>query len=405
MRTFFSGSELSVLKKPVGRVPECGACGLFKNCNTPKMEPSGRGKKRILIVSESPGPDEDARGLQLAGNTGQELIRIMGKYGIDVKRDCWIDNSLRCRPTNSESKDKKKWVDYCRPNIINSIEEFQPEIIVLLGATACQSVLGWLWKDDVGGISRWAGYQIPHQRLNCWICPTYHPAHLNKEKSRVLNRRFEEQIEAISQLDSRPWEKTPNYEKDIQIIYSPSEVPAFLNRYKEGVVSFDYETNTLKPDSKEAQIVSCSVCFDGKETVAYPWHGEAVEATRALFKRPGVRFVGANIKFEDRWTRAKLGIEIGKAWLHDVVLGAHAIYNASKVRKITSVKYQSFVFYGVDSYDDHIKPFLRTKKGGNSINKIKEIDMKSLLLYNGMDSLLEYKIAMNQMKTLKRGCI
>lgn len=404
MRTFFAPAELAVLKPPVSRVPECGICGLWRTCKSPKMEPSGKGRKRILVVAEAPGQDEDASGKQLVGNSGDELMRVMNKYGIDMRKDCWLDNSLRCRPPNNDIKNKK-WVQYCRPNIINSIEEFQPEIIILLGGTATQSVLGWLWKDDVGGINRWAGYQIPHQKLNVWICPTFHPSYLLREKSKVLNRRFEEHIEAIGKLETRPWDKVPDYQKDIQLIFSPSEVPILLDKYRDGIVAFDYETNMLKPDHEKAEIVSCSVCWNGKETIAFPWHGEAVKAARKLFKRPGVRFVGANIKFEDRWTRAKLDIEIGNAWLHDIVLGAHAIYNASKIRKITSVKFQSLVFYGMDSYDDHLKPYLKTKKGGNAINRIRDIDMKTLLMYNGLDSFIEYRIAKHQMATLKRGTI
>jgi len=366
------------------------------------MEPSGRGRKKILVVAEAPGADEDSQGKQLVGNSGQELMRVMAKYKLDMRRDCWLENSLRCRPPNNEIKNNKV-IAYCRPNVINSIEEFQPEVILILGGVAAQSVLGWLWKDDVGGITRWAGYQIPHQRLNAWICPTFHPAFLLREKSKVLNRRFEEHIEAIANLESRPWDKVPDYSKDVKIVYSPSDVPALLDKYRDGVVAFDYETNMLKPDSENAEIVTCSVCFEGKETIAFPWHGVAITAMSELLQRKGLRFVGGMIKFEDRWTRAKLKIEIGKAWLHDIVIGAHAIYNASKVRKITSVKFQAFVFYGVDSYDDHIKPWLKTKKGGNAQNRIRELDMKSLLLYNGIDSLVEYKIAMLQMRTLKRG--
>jgi len=390
------------MKPPVSRVAECEACGLYKTCNTPKMEPSGHGRKRILVVAEAPGAEEDERGVQLVGNSGHELMAVMSRHGIDMRRDCWLENSLRCRPPNNEIKNKK-WVKYCRPNVINTIEEYNPEIVILLGGVACQSVLGWLWKDDVGGITRWAGYQIPHQKLNCWICPTYHPSYLLREKNKVLDRRFDEHIKAVSEIDSRPWDKVPDYSKDIQLIFEPSEVPNFLNRYKEGIVCFDYETNMLKPDHAKAEIVSCSVCWNGKETVAFPWHGAAIEASRKLFTRPNVRFVGGNIPFEDRWTRAKLGVEIGSAWLHDIVTGAHVIYNASKVRKITSVKFQSFVMYGTESYDDHLKPYLKTKKGGNAINRIREVDMRTLLIYNGIDSLVEYKIAMNQMKTLKRG--
>lgn len=400
---FFSATELAVLKPTVGRVAECGACGLYKTCKSPKMEPSGKYKKQIMILAEAPGKDEDDQGKQLVGNSGHELMRILYKHGIDMRRDCVLENSLRCRPPDNKIKNKKS-IAYCRPNVINTIEEYNPVVIIVLGGVAVQSLLGWLWKEDIGGINRWAGFQIPNQRLNAWICPTFHPAYLLREKSPVLDKRFEEHLEAAVSHKHRPWEEKPDYEKKIQIVYNVSDVPRILERYKEGILSFDYETNMLKPDSQKARIVCCSFCWQGKETVAFPWHGEAIKATRKLLERRTIRLTAANLPFEDRWTRAKLGLEIGDRWLHDSVNGAHVIYNASKIRAVTSLKFQAFALLGIEPYDDHIKPFLKAK-GGNGVNRIDQVDLKSLLLYNGLDSLFEFQVAKKQMKILKRGVL
>jgi len=66
---------------------------------------------------------------------------------------------------------------------------------------------------------------------------------------------------------------------------------------------------------------------------------------------------------------------------------------------ITSIKFQSFVLLGNESYDDHITKYFR-KTDKNGLNAIHEIDLKELLIYNGLDSLLEYKVAIKQMKLL-----
>jgi hypothetical protein len=83
------------------------------------------------------------------------------------------------------------------------------------------------------------------------------------------------------------------------------------------------------------------------------------------------------------------------------MLAAHALDNRPG---ITSLKFQVFAMLGMGSYDDHIKPFLKTK-GKLRLNHIDEIDERDLLLYNGLDSLYEYKLAQLQMPLLGREAI
>jgi hypothetical protein len=51
------------------------------------------------------------------------------------------------------------------------------------------------------------------------------------------------------------------------------------------------------------------------------------------------------------------------------------------------------------SYNDHIEPYFHSK-GTNEPNRIKEIDIQSLLLYNGLDALLEYLLSKIQMEEI-----
>ena len=162
------------------------------------------------------------------------------------------------------------------------------------------------------------------------------------------------------------------------------------------MLSFDYETNCLKPEGEGTEIVSCSVCWRGRRTISYPFVGEAVEATSDLLKSSMLK-IAANLKFEDRWTRVKLGHKV-ENWYWDTLLGAHILDNRSE---ITSVKFQAFVLLGQECYNKHIEDFLKPKKG-NRFNRIRELDLTDLLLYGGLDSCLEYWIAMKQIKLLRR---
>lgn len=394
---FFPASRL-LNKAPVSLVPKCGACGLFKTCKSPKMLPSGKGRRRFLILGEAPGADEDDEGAAFVGRAGRHLENALRKVGVDLRRDCTITNSLICRPPNNATPTSEQ-IDYCRPNLIKTLDEFKPDVIIPLGASAVQSLLTTIFKDkDIGGITRWAGFNIPCQRVNAWVCPTFHPSHLlRSEEDPVLELMFHEHLKRAAEHDSKPWDRVPDYKRDVEKIFKPREAAKLIREFikRGGWLAFDYETTRLKPEWPDAQIVSCSVCWRGKRTIAYPWLGEAIDATWELVRSRNPK-IASNIKFEDRWTRWFFGKGV-RNWRWCTMTNAHLIDNRER---ITSIKFQAFVLLGAESYDDHIKPFLRAKKGEKLNRILSEIDMGQLLLYNGLDSLLEYKVAMLQMEIM-----
>ena len=69
----FFPDGLIQMAEPASTIPQCGACGLYKGCKSPKMEPTGNGKRKVLIVGEAPGNEEDRKGIQLIGKSGKRL--------------------------------------------------------------------------------------------------------------------------------------------------------------------------------------------------------------------------------------------------------------------------------------------------------------------------------------------
>jgi hypothetical protein len=199
--------------------------------------------------------------------------------------------------------------------------------------------------------------------------------------------------------ESRPFEAVPDEKGEIESIFDTNEAAKILNdfRHRGGAIAFDYETNCLKPDSKKATLVSCSVCWMNKRTIAYPWQGKAIVATRKLLRSPLLK-IASNIKFEERWTRRKLKTRVLN-WEWCTMTASHIADNRPG---ITSVKFQSFVLLGSDIWDDHLSQFLRSAHKGSGFNQILEqIDLGDLLLYNGLDSLLEYRVALKQMELMQ----
>lgn len=374
------------------------------------MPPTGEGRRRVLIVAEAPGKEEDAQGEQLIGPAGQHLRGTLGPLGVNLDRDCWKTNAIICRPKDNRTPTNAE-VDYCRPNVNKAIRDLNPEVIIPMGLPAVRSVIGPLWKEDPGKMGRWVGWQIPSQKLNAWVCPTWHPSYLlrtggkydkSMNDNEVLARMYEEQLEAAFDLEGRPWgDSVPDWRADVRCTLDAEQAARWLQRVaqaREGMVAFDYETNMLKPDSPDARIVSASVAWGRTEperTFAFPWHGPAIKAFQQLMRSP-IPKIASNMKFEDRWTRMAFGHRV-RGWYWDTMLASHV---ADCRPEITGLKFQAFVLLGMPSFNDHIEPFLKTK-GNTKINQVlKQIDMDDLLLYNGLDSLLEFRVAVKQMAAL-----
>lgn len=376
------------------RVSYCGECGLSGGCRSPKMPWTGEGRKGILVVAEAPGEMEDRENTQLVGKAGQRLRRTLRKLGVDLDRDCWKTNAVICCP---EKRPTERQVVCCRPNLLKTIDLLKPDVILLLGTASVKSLIGHVWKEDVGAIGRWVGWRIPCQRSNAWLCPTWHSSYLLRQSDPVLDLWFENHLEAALELEGKPWpDGTPNYAAQVERIYEPSRAAGVLRKMVErgGTVAFDYETDRLKPDHPDASIVSCAVCWEGKKTIAYPWHGEAIKATGELL-RSGLGKIGALLKFEQRWTNRVFGHGV-RNWQWDTVATAHVLDSRSA---ITSVKFQSFVRLGMGPYDEEVGPYFRADSS-NEPNRIREIPLDRLLLYNSLDALLEFKIAELQRKEM-----
>jgi len=238
---------------------------------------------------------------------------------------------------------------------------------------------------------------------NCWVAPTYHPSYVNrslddKAEGPVIKLWFEKHLEAAVKLRNRPWNKIPDYANEVEIIMNSDNAFSTIRDVTKAKkpFAFDYETNKLKPDSDDAEIVCCSIST-GDKTFAFPWVGEAISAMKELLKSD-IPKIGYNTKFEDRWTRKEFGFPV-ENWVWDGMLSAHHLDNR---REITSCKFQAFVRLGMDDWGYKIKPYLQST-GNDGLNTIHQLDSRDLLLYCGLDSLLEYKIAFLQRKEMKNG--
>ena len=395
MRGFFNPAVLTAAVPP-GLLPKCGKCGLFRGCLSPKMDVIGEGRKRILVVGEAPDKAADEQGHFFVGKDGRLLRDELGRFDVDLERDCWITSALICRPPGNRTPTDKE-VGYCRPNLVNAVRHLNPEKILLLGAAAVRSLFGWLWRPDVGAIGRWVGFRVPLRRPNAWACPLWHPSFLDRAQKMpdgpVVMLWFRRWLAAALALPGRPWESLPEYPVDCEMDADAAadKLAAFADS---PAVAFDFETDRIKPDHPDSRLVCASVS-DGARTLAFPLVGPAAPALRALLRAP-VPKVGWNIKFEERWARRHLGTRV-RNWKWDGMLAAHVLDNRPR---ITGLKFQAFVQLGQPPWDAAVAGSL-TGDGESEVNRVGSARIADLLKYCGLDSALEFHVAKAQRKAMR----
>lgn len=106
----------------------------------------GNPAARVMIVGEAPGQEEDARGLPFVGRAGQLLDRMFDAIGLsrttpDARAALYITNVLTWRPPGNRKPEAPE-IAMMVPFLLRHIELAAPEVVVMMGNTPCQALLG-----------------------------------------------------------------------------------------------------------------------------------------------------------------------------------------------------------------------------------------------------------------------
>lgn len=134
----------------------------------------GKPAARVMVIGEAPGREEDRAGRPFVGRAGQLLDRMleaigMGRAADDPARGVYITNVLPWRPPSNRTPDATE-IAMMLPFLERHIALAEPEIIVLMGNTPCQALLGRT------GITRMRGNWVEVLGRPC--LPMFHPAYL-----------------------------------------------------------------------------------------------------------------------------------------------------------------------------------------------------------------------------------
>ena len=134
---------------------------------------------RLMLIGEAPGAREDALGEPFVGRSGQLLDRLLMDAGFDLQHDLYICNAVKCRPPQNR-RPKRSELLACRPWLDLQIASINPEVIVLIGATAVEAILG-----IKGGMTQLRG------QWRSWdgraVMPIFHPSFLLRNPTRAAD--------------------------------------------------------------------------------------------------------------------------------------------------------------------------------------------------------------------------
>jgi uracil-DNA glycosylase len=164
-------SSMSALREAV---QGCRGCPLYANA-TQAVFGEGLKSSEVMLVGEQPGDQEDRAGAPFVGPAGKLLDRALDAAGIDRER-AYVTNAVKHFKWKARGQrrihDKPSWTEVtaCRPWLDAELAAVKPRALVLMGATAGQSVLGRTFR-----VTQHRGVAIPSDLAEL-VTATIHPS-------------------------------------------------------------------------------------------------------------------------------------------------------------------------------------------------------------------------------------
>ena len=203
-------SDKAGLLAPIqARVAVCVKCPHLARSRTQTVFGVGNPEAELMFIGEAPGADEDAQGEPFVGRAGQLLTKIIVAMGFS-RADVYIANVLKCRPDMPRGSfgnrpPTPEEMQTCLPYLAEQIEIIRPKVLVALGATAVEGLLG-----TRGTMREMRGRWHSHQETPLMI--TYHPSYLLRSPAPTEKRKvWEDMLQVLERLGRPISEKQRRY--------------------------------------------------------------------------------------------------------------------------------------------------------------------------------------------------
>ncbi len=150
---------------------------------------------KIFFCGEAPGADEEIQGEPFVGKAGQLLTKIISAMGLS-RSDVYIGNIMNWRPELPTPRGNRPptpiEMAYCLPYLKAQIEIVKPQVVVALGMTAVNGLLGTDPKRKMGNVrGKWTNFEGTDLMI------TYHPSFLLQYASNAMKRLVWEDMMAV----------------------------------------------------------------------------------------------------------------------------------------------------------------------------------------------------------------
>lgn len=190
-----AAGDLAALRAAIDAFPHCALRETARNL----VFADGLAGARVMVVGEAPGRDEDIEGRPFVGRAGRLLDRMFAEIGLarDAKAPAgalYITNVLPWRPPGNRTPTPEE-IAMMRPFLMRHIALASPEILVVMGNTACQALLGQK------GIMRLRGHWA--EAAGHPAMPMLHPAALLRNPS-AKRAAWSDLLAIAARLGARP---------------------------------------------------------------------------------------------------------------------------------------------------------------------------------------------------------
>ncbi|HEY3922569.1 MAG TPA: UdgX family uracil-DNA binding protein [Gaiellaceae bacterium] len=186
------------LRKLARDAADCRACDLWRNA-TQTVFGEGPQSAQLMLVGEQPGDREDLAGQPFVGPAGRVLDEALAAAGID-RDGVYVTNAVKhfkWRPQGKRrihDKPNRAEVAACRPWLDGELAAVRPRVLVLLGATAAQALLGTAFR-----VTRERGRPIEGTEFAEHVVATVHPSAI----VRIRDREERAEAERLFAADLR----------------------------------------------------------------------------------------------------------------------------------------------------------------------------------------------------------
>ena len=171
----FTGTKSQKLEKLKKKMQLIKNCELKKNA-TNLVFGTNNINAKIMIIGEAPGAQEDAEGVPFVGRAGKLLDKMLESINLNRSK-VYISNVINYRPPSNRRPTEEEILKYL-PYLKTHIEIISPKILILLGSTALNALIG---NNEVISKARGKWIQKEIGSIKPWIIASFHPAFLMRQ--------------------------------------------------------------------------------------------------------------------------------------------------------------------------------------------------------------------------------